>query len=93
MSALAKTDRVFKLTPRPGATVASNGLVDNRLFKGDNKLHAIMDEQLCSWSMKYERGGIPEPLKGNFTSFSKLKETAERYFNSREVDIVEVDNA
>jgi hypothetical protein len=88
---LAKTDRVFTLTPRPGEkTLTESGLVDNRLFKGENRLHAIMDSPTCHWFMKYEKGGLPEPLKGRYTSFPKLVEAATHYFNSRGVDVKEI---
>lgn len=88
---LAKTDRVFQLTPRPGEkTLTDTGLVDTRLFKGENKLHAVMDSPSCHWFMKYEKGGLPDPLKGRYTSFPKLVDAAKQYFASRGVDISEI---
>lgn len=87
----AKTDRVFSITQRPGEkTTSSTGLVDPRLFKGENKLHAVMEPASCHWFMRYDQGSVPEPLRGRFTSFSKLTEAAEHYFNSRGVDIKEI---
>lgn len=88
---LAKNDRVFKLTPRPGEkTLTDTGLVDTRLFKGENKLHAVMEPASCHWFMKYEKGGLPEPLKSRYTSFPKLVEAAKQYFSGRGVDIEEI---
>lgn len=88
---LAKTDRVFMLTPRPGEkTLTDTGLVDQRLFKGENKLHAVMDSGSCHWFMKYEKGGLPEPLKSRYTSFPKLVDAAKQYFSSRGVDVTEI---
>lgn len=88
---LAKTDRVFKLTPRPGEkTLTDTGLVDQRLFKGENKLHAVMEPASCHWFMRYDKGGLPEPLKGRFTSFPKLVEAAKHYFSTRGVNIEEI---
>ena len=84
-------NRVLVLKPREGEnTRTDKGMIDNRLFKGDNRLHAIMDNQTLLWTLKYEKGGIPEPLKQSFTSFSRLFNHAERYFNSRGVDITDV---
>lgn len=90
---VSKTDRIFSLTPRPGVkTTDAQGLVDPRLFKGENKLHAVMDSGSCHWFLKYEQGGIPEPLRGRFTNFKKATEAAKTYFDSRGVDISEVIN-
>jgi hypothetical protein len=84
-------DRVLVLKPRPDQNTLDNkGLIDNRLFKGENNLHAIMDTQTLLWTMKYEKGGLPEPLKQSWTSFKRLFDYAEKYFNSRGVDISEV---
>lgn len=92
MSILAKTDRVFSLKQRPGEkTTDSLGNIDPRLFKGENKLHAVMDQESCHWFMKYDKGGLPEPLKGRYTSIVKLKEAADYYFNSRGVEVTEID--
>ena len=85
-----KTDRVLVLKAREGVTTSSTGLVDPRLFKGENKLHAIQDEDKSLWIFKYECGGLPPPLKQSFTNFNLAYKHAEKYFNSRGVDIVEV---
>lgn len=84
------TDRVIVLKQREGAkSVSSTGLVDNRLFKGGNALHAIMGPTGI-WTMKYENGALPEPLRQSFTNFDYLLKHARTYFSNRGIDIVEV---
>jgi hypothetical protein len=68
------------------------GLVDPRLFKGSNKLHAIMAEDGL-WYCKYADGNVPEPLKIKFTTVKKLVEHVRSYFENRNIEIVEVKNA
>lgn len=88
---LRNTDRILVLKPIEGKnTLSSTGLVDPRLFNGDNKLHAVMNLQNTTWSFKYDAGGLPEPLKQKFTSFSKCLEHAKQYFTRRNIDITEV---
>lgn len=84
-----KTDRVLLLNAREGAT-SSTGLIDNRLFTGDNKLHVTMNPRNLLWFFKYEHGGLPELLKQKFTNFDTAYKHAEKYFNSRGVEIVGV---
>ena len=86
------SDRVLVLKVKDGkAPLTSTGLVDNRLFSGENNLHGVMDPQSCLWSFKYEMGGLPPALKDQkFTSFSVLKRYAEEYFKKRNIEIVEV---
>jgi len=86
-----KTDIVLELGKQEGKpTLDTTGLVDNRLFTGHNKLHAIMDKQTCLWHFKYDQGILPRPLQQQFTSFNRLKTFAETYFNNRNIDIVKV---
>ena len=84
-------DRILVLEVMEGQKAKSvTGLHDPRLFTGENRLHAIMEPQCCMWSLKYDMGGIPEPLKGQFTSFSKILETAKSYYRKRNIEITEV---
>lgn len=84
-------DRVLVLKPIPDHKIkSSTGMTDKRLFTGENKLHAVMNTDTCIWSMKYEMGGLPEPLKEQFTTFDKLLAHARKYYNSRGLDIIEV---
>ncbi len=90
---MAKTDRLISLSVIDGeAAVSSTGLIDKRLFTGENKLHAIKDPQTCMWSFKYEQGGLPQALKTQrFTSFNALIKYAGDYFRKRNIEIKEVD--
>jgi hypothetical protein len=72
------------------APKSSTGMVDSRLFTGDNKMWAKMDPQSCFWSLHYDVGNIPQALRMNFTSFSALKKYAENYFKGRNIEIKEV---
>jgi hypothetical protein len=85
------SNRILVLRPKEGTkAISSTGLVDHRLFKSENSLHAIMDESTCLWRMKYEQGMVPSELRQAFTSFKKLKDHAERYYNARNIEIKEV---
>lgn len=84
------TDRVFKLeTIDSKAPASSTGLLDKRLFTGDNKLHALVDED-CLWIVRYEQGSVPKELRRKFTTFGRLLEYVEEYFTKRNVKITEI---
>lgn len=83
-------DRVLVIQPIEGKPLATNGIMDKRLFTGENKLHAVMDSQTSLWKLKYDMGGVPSALTGVFTSFAAAKKHAQDYFKSRNVEIVEV---
>lgn len=86
-----KIERKLVLRPIDGEKAkSSTGLVDPRLFKGDNNLRAIRENDSTLWYFKYDVGGIPEQLKGHYTSFAKAKEAAAGYFKTRNVEITEV---
>ena len=85
-------EREIVLRPMEGKkAVSSSGLVDTRLFKGENKLNAIMGEDGL-WFCRYNDGNLPEPLKVKFTSVSKLLSHIKTYYEKRNVEIVEVKN-
>ncbi len=71
------------------APTSSMGLVDKRLFQGENKLHSIIDETGL-WHMQYDKGIVPAALQQRFTSFGKLFKYAEDYFKKRNVKITEI---
>ena len=88
---LASWDRVIVLEPIDDKQpLSSTGLVDPRLFTGENKLHAIKNPQTCLWSLKYDMGIVPPPLKGQYTGFNALKKFCEDYFNKRNMRIKEI---
>lgn len=90
-SKMRSPDRVLVLSVIDGkAAKSSTGAIDNRLFTGGNKLHAIMDSQTTLWSFKYDDGLLPQSLKNRFTSFKHLLKHAEDYFKTRNVEIKEV---
>lgn len=91
-SKMREGDRILSLKPIEGKSTTTNmGLVDNTLFKtGGNRLHAVLDEMTTLWSIRYEKGITPEPLRHKFTSFNKLRKHAEEYFLRRNIEIVEV---
>lgn len=88
-SKMRSTDRHIILKSK-GDTRATSGLIDNRLFSGENILHLKMDPQTCFWSFNYDKGLVPEPLRSQFTGFKAALKYAEDYFKKRNVEIVEV---
>lgn len=81
-------DRVIALAPREGAKNVL-GLVDPRLFTGENKLHAVMEDNGL-WALHYDKGIAAEPLRQKFTSFPKAMKTIKEYYNKRNIDVKEV---
>ena len=91
-NSIASSDRILVLKPIEGENIkSSTGLVDNRLFKGGNRVHAVRDENSDLWFVRFDAGLPPEPLRQKFTSFSKLFNFAEQYFKKRNINIVEVE--
>lgn len=83
-------DRILVLEPVDGKAKSTTGIVDNRIFKGENALHAIQHPENSTWSFKYERGILPTPLKQTFTNFNMLYRFADDYFRKRNIKIVKV---
>lgn len=84
-------DRIIKIRPMAGKKPTSGtGLVDPQLFTGGNQLHAIRDPLTTMWSLKYERGALPTPLKQKWTSMNSLLGFVTKYFKTRNLEIVEV---
>ena len=85
------TDRILSLKLIDDkAPISSTGLIDRRLFTGDNKLHAVTDPQTGMWSLRYEQGKLPQAFMCSFTSFKSLMKFASAYFLKRNVMISEV---
>jgi hypothetical protein len=81
-------DRILELEQIPGEnTKTESGAIDNRLFKGENKLHIVKDPQFNMWKFKMEKGMTPGGLEGVYTSFPKALVFAESYFKRRGVRI------
>jgi hypothetical protein len=89
---LRSNDRVISLSQiDKKAPISSTGVVDRRLFTGEQKLHAIVDSQSGLWYMQYETvGKLPQELDQKFTTFSALYKHAEEYFRKRNIKIEEV---
>lgn len=89
---LRALDRVLSLKTVDGKQPKnSTGMIDPRLFTGDQQLHLIMDSNSGLWSFRYSKNALlPEPLQGTFTSFKKGYEQAEQYYLKRNVQIVEI---
>lgn len=81
-------DRTF-VFEKMGDIKNTTGMVDNRLFSGENRLHAKMDDHSL-WYLQMESGLLADPLKQKWTSFSKLKEYIDGYFQRRNVKLKEV---
>lgn len=82
-------ERELVIQPIAGKKVLDAGLVDPGIFKGTNKLRAFMNDHGL-WFMKYEHGLLPEPLKQQFTSISKLVAFTKDYLGKRNLEVVEV---
>ena len=83
-----KSDRVFVLKVKDGTKpISSTGMVDPRLFTGENRLHAVMDPKNCLWHLKYEHGGLPNSFKQQFTNFPTLLRHVSKYLETRNIEI------
>jgi hypothetical protein len=90
-SKMRNPDRILVLSLIDGkAPKSSTGMIDPRLFTGENKLHAKMDVTTNFWYFQYDSGILPEPLKQRFTSFKMLLKHAEDYFKTRNLEIKQV---
>lgn len=91
-SNIRSSDRVLNVEQIDGkAPRSSTGMVDPRLFTGEQKLHLKMDPQTCLWYFQYSNNGqLPEPLKGRFTGFKPGLKFAEEYFKKRNIKITQV---
>lgn len=84
-------DRIIVLRPMEGKhPTNSSGQIDKRLFSGDNKLHAVFDNQKGFWHMRYDNGSLPGALDVNFVELAPLLDFARSYFANRNIEIVEI---
>lgn len=85
------TDIILVLKPMEGKKpLSAAGMVDNRLFNGENNLHAIMDTQTCLWRLTIDNGILPPVLRQQFTGFSRLLNFVKGYYDRRNVEIAEI---
>lgn len=81
-------DRVLVLEQlNPGK---DTGMLDPRVFKGENALHLVMDAQTTMWRFRMEHGLVPAQLKNKYTDFKSAMRHAESYFNMKNIRIKEV---
>lgn len=86
-----KEDRAFLLAQMEGKKGQdSSGLVDPRLFTGDNKLHAVKEKDTCLWYLKYEHGSVPVPFRQRFTHFYVLEKFVRDYYAKRNIEVKEI---
>lgn len=86
---MRKTERVLvleKFDPKQ----KDIGLVDPRVFSGQNELRGVMDLSTGLWTLQYKHGHIPPQLRNKFTSFKFLLQHAEAYFKTKNIKIVKV---
>lgn len=73
------------------ASKGSTGLIDNRIFTGENELVARLDTNTMLWYLTYKMGSPPGVLKDQrWTSFSRLFKDVSKYFLDRNIEIKEV---
>jgi len=88
---MRNTDRIIVLKLiDTSAKQSKTGSIDTRILTGDNKLHAKMDPTSCFWSLSYEHGFVPDPLKQQFTSFAMLLKFIKEYFRKRNIEVTEI---
>lgn len=86
-------DRVLVLKTMDGKSPKdSRGIVDSRLFTGENKIHGVYDERTGLWNLRYETGALPGAMQQKFQTFTELEDFARKYFKTRNVEIIEVIN-
>jgi len=84
-------NRILTIRQRPGDKPKDTaGLVDYRLFKGGNGLHAIRNPMNSLWSLRYTQGILPAPLRQQFTNFAELYKFTADYFGKRGLIITEI---
>ncbi len=88
---LRADDRIIELGQVPGKEALTiKSMADTGLIKGTNQLHAVQDSQFGSWKLRYEKGDLPMPLKGRYTTFALAKEAAQTYFKNKGLEVIKV---
>lgn len=86
--------RVIGLKPMDGKKARdAAGMVDSRLFNGENKLHANYIDRTGMWKLHYDVGSLPGGLQMAFTTFSDLLTHVKNYFRKRNVEVTDVIDA
>lgn len=88
MSVPHTTDRILKLKIMDDKKpLNSIGMVDPRLFTGENRIRVVKDVQTNFWSFKYDQGVTPEALACKFTNFSSALKHATLYYKNRNIEV------
>lgn len=69
---------------------SSTGVIDARLFNGNNALYAICGPGNNLWHLEYAHGAIPASLQQKFTSFPLLLKTVQQYLDKRNIEVEKV---
>lgn len=74
--------------------LATSGLVDSRLFKGESHFLGIRDPQFNLWKIQYSdpRTKLPKALNQRFTSFPQLFNYLTIYLKKRNIEIFKVED-
>lgn len=72
--------------------LSSSGLIDNRIFTGENNLHIIQGPDAL-WHFKYDHGMLEQKLKQKFTTFTAIKNFITDYMARRNIEVKEIINA
>lgn len=59
-------------------------MVETVELENGNKLHYTKHPRYGTWSVNFDKGGIPEILQGQFQSLNDLKAKTEYYLSIRE---------
>lgn len=86
-------DRIFKLKVMEGMkALNTSGIMDNRIYKegSQTSLHAVQQETGL-WKLHVENGTLPPSLTNvQFTNFNLCRRSIEQYFNTRNIEIIEI---
>lgn len=83
-------DRIFILRPAEGKkALASNGLVDTRLFTGTNRIHVKQDENSL-WYIQLDMGLVPPGINQLYTSGARAISAMKGYYSRRNIEVEEI---
>lgn len=89
-SMMRPDDRIFTLKPMEGKkALAANGLVDQRLFTGENRIH-VMQNESSLWFLRLDNGIVPPGINQLYTSSARAIETMKGYYARRNIAIQEI---
>lgn len=68
-------------------------MVETVELENGNKLHYTKHPRYGTWSVNFDKGGIPSVLEGQFQSLNDLKAKTEYYLSIREKNRTRVKDA